>query len=418
MRGVQGTAVVFGDGERPPLIGGALVFDDAGVLLAVGDGDSLRRANPSARWEQHGAVLTPGLVNAHTHLELSALRGRCPGGDGFGPWVTAMIAAREQAPPERDDAAIAAGVAELLQAGTVAVGEVTNSLATVPQLAAAPLIGRVFHEVFGMRAETGVAVLAAAREARARLAESTEWPGHLSYTLSPHTPFSMNPQLMRDTLDAGRQGGARMSLHLAEHAAERAFLRDGTGPFRDFLTSRDASEPDWPAPGMDPVGYADALGALAQDVIAVHLADARAGELALVAERGAPVVLCPRSNRHIEAKLPPLDQILEAGLQPGLGTDSLASAPSLDVLEEARALRAGFGNVPCRTLIAMATGWGAAALGLDEHVGDFVVGRGPGVVAFACPNGAPGDPEAFVLDALEAKRDVPLRAPLPSELAP
>lgn len=415
MLGLQGAAVVFGDGERPPLVGGALLFDGDGTLLAVGEGPALRDRHPSARWETLRAVLTPGLVNAHTHLELSALHGACPGGNGFGPWVTAMIAAREEAPPEADAEAIDAAIDALLAAGTVAIGEVTNSLATVPPLADAPLIGRVFHEVFGMRAETGVAVMAAARAAREEL---TDWPGHLSYTLSPHTPFSMNPQLMRDTLAAGRAAGARMSLHLAEHAAERAFLQDGGGPFRAFLDARNASEPDWAAPGVDPVRYADTLGALAPDVAAVHLADARPDELSLVAERRAPVVLCPRSNQHIEGRLPPLLDILGAGLEPGLGTDSLASAPSLDVLEEARVLRRSFPAVPCRTLLAMATGWGAAALGLASHVGDFVVGRGPGVVAFACPDGTPDDPEAFIIDALEAGRDAPVRPSLPSELAP
>lgn len=415
MRAIEGAAVVFGDGERAPLAGGAVVLDERGVVLDVGESGAMRSAHASASWERHDAVLMPGLVNAHTHLELSSLRGHCPGGRGFGPWVSGMLEARERFQPEHDAEAIEEGVSELLRCGTVAVGEVSNTLSAVPSLATAPILTRVFHEVFGMRAETGQVVLEAARASRADI---EDWPAHLSYTLSPHTPFSMHPELMAETLADGRGRGALMSLHLAEHAAERAFLRDGGGPFRSFLESRDASEPDWPPPGLDPVRYADKLGALAPDVIAVHLADAHPDELSLVAERGAPVVLCPRSNLHIEVKLPPLLDVLAAGIRPGLGTDSLASAPSLDVLDEARSLRERFTQVPCRSLIAMATGWGAAALRLHEQVGDFAPGRAPGVIAFPCPAGPPADPEAFVLDAEQHGRQALVRAAMPTEPLP
>lgn len=415
LAGLSASYVVVGDGASPPIADGALLFDADGVLVAVGPRSELAAAHPDAKFQHHEAVLLPGLVNAHCHLELSALRGRCPGGRGFGPWVTELIAAREQSPPESDYEAIDAGVGELLRAGTVAVGEVSNSLASVPALATAPLLGRVFHEVFGMRSDTGEVVLQMAQQARA---DMPAWPRNLSYTLSPHTPFSMHPDLMRAVLAEGRANGARMSLHLAEHAAERAFLRDGGGPFKTFLDSRHASQPDWDPPGLDPVTYAEQLGALAPDVIAVHVADARPEEIARLAERKVPVVLCPRSNLHIEVRLPPLVELLGAGIRPGLGTDSLASCPNLDVLEEARALRKRFSAVPPRTLLAMATGWGAEALGLSQHVGTFTPGCSPGVVAFPHAGPAPADPEAFVLDQHRVERQVLAFAGLPEELSP
>ena len=142
----------------------------------------------------------------------------------------------------------------------------------------------------------------------------------------------------------------------------------------------------------------------------MHLTDARKDEIAKVAAAGAPVVLCPRSNLHIEVKLPPLLDILAAGIRPGLGTDSLASCPSLDVMEEARALAERFPSVPARTLIAMATSWGAAALGMGDRVGTLAEASSPGVIAFEHEGAAPADPERFVLSRAAKRRSVLARA--------
>jgi cytosine/adenosine deaminase-related metal-dependent hydrolase len=136
----------------------------------------------------------------------------------------------------------------------------------------------------------------------------------------------------------------------------------------------------------------------------VHLTDARPEELELVARRGAPVVFCPRSNLFIETRLPPLLGAMAAGLMPALGTDSLASNASLDVLAEARALADRFPTVPASELLRMATWEGARALGRDD-VGRIARGARPGLLAIAVDAGAMGDdPCAFVLKNLRSPR--------------
>jgi cytosine/adenosine deaminase-related metal-dependent hydrolase len=396
MRGIAASWVLLGDGETPPIRAGAVVVDAAGSMVAVGVADALRAQYADARWEPtRDAVLVPGLVNAHTHLELSALRGRVPGGRGFAPWVSALMEARGQSVPESDAEAIDAAVSELLAAGTAAVGEVTNSLASVPALAGRPLVARVFAEVFGL----GRGAAEAMRDGlRGRIAALGVLPGNVSVTLAPHTAYTLHVDVLAALSAEAREAGALTTLHLAEHAAERAFLRDGSGPFADFLRARGVPLGAHVAPGMDAVRHARACGALGPHVLAVHLADAREDELAIVAESQTPVVLCPRSNLHIELRFPPLELLLRAGIRPGLGTDSLASAPSLDVLAEARALRARFPRVSARALVAMATGWGAQALGVGPVAGTLAPGRAPGVVAFAhAPGAVPEDPEAWLL---------------------
>jgi cytosine/adenosine deaminase-related metal-dependent hydrolase len=405
MRGIAASWVLLGDGETPPVRAGAIVVDPAGRVVAVGPADALRAQYREARWEPpRDAVLTPGFVNAHTHLELSALRGRVPGGRGFGPWVTALMEARGSGAPEAEAEAIDAAVSELLAAGTAAVGDVTNSLASIPALEGRPLVARVFAEVFGLARGPAEGM----RDGlRARIAALGALPGNVSVTLAPHTAYTLHAEVLAALCAEAREGRALTTLHLAEHPAERAFLRDGSGPFADFLRARGVPLGAHVAPGIDAVRHARACGALGPHVLAVHLADAREDELAIVAETQTPVVLCPRSNLHIELRLPPLEQVLRAGIRPGLGTDSLASAPSLDVLAEARALRARFPRVSTRALVAMATGWGARALGVDEVVGTLAPGRTPGVVAFAHAAGAvPEDPETWLLSERAGARAV------------
>jgi cytosine/adenosine deaminase-related metal-dependent hydrolase len=414
MRGIVGSFLVFGDGETPPLADGALVVHDDGRIEAVGPAAELCFQFPELSFEVHQAVLTPGFVNAHTHLELSGLRGKVAGGHGFVPWVEAMLAARGTPPAPPDPEAIDDAIGELLRSGTVAVGEVTNSLTSVELLGNAPLVGRVFHEVFAMRADAGEAQLEEARQARGRI---NAWPPTLGYALAPHTPYTLHPDILRRIVALNAERGVRGSLHLAEHPAERAFLMDGGGPFARFVESRVPARPDWSPPGTGSVAYVEQLGALGPHLIAVHLTDASRAELDRVAACGAPVVLCPRSNLFIELKLPPLLDVLAAGIKPGLGSDSLASAPSLDVLADARTLHERFPSVAPRVLLAMATSYGAAALGFEERLGRLAAGLSPGVVAFELDGQRPADPEAFVLSPRAKSRRV-LSRPVPFGVEP
>jgi cytosine/adenosine deaminase-related metal-dependent hydrolase len=346
------------------------------------------------------------------HLELSALRGKVSGGRGFTPWVSGLMDARERMPPEQDIDALDQGLSELLGTGTVAIGEVTNSLAAVPYLGSAPLAVRLFHEVFGSRSESARGMLALARTQKKAIAN---WPANVGYALAPHTLYTLHPDVVREVLAEARAHNALTSLHLCEHPAERKLLADGGGPFTELIATRSGITRDWTPPGTDPVRYAEQLGALAPDVLCVHLTEAQPDELALVAKAGAPVVLCPRSNLHIEVKLPPLVEMLRVGLTPALGTDSLASCPTLDVMDDARALAERFSSVAPRTLLAMATSYGARALGLEGRLGRIAEGLLPGLLAF--PHGAttPQDPERFLLARSTRERMV-LSRPAPPAL--
>jgi cytosine/adenosine deaminase-related metal-dependent hydrolase len=399
MRVVHADAIVTGD--APIVRDGAVVVGARGEIVECAPAAELLPRHAGAPVERVRGVVMPGLVNAHTHLELSALRGQVVGGAGFVPWVERLIGLRAEARPEEDEAAIERAVSELDAFGTVAVGEVTNSLAAVSVLARRGFVGCVFHEIFGVEREPLERRLAALP---AMVAERLgAWPTEeLAYAATPHTLYTTHAEVVRGLVRDARDRGARVSVHVAEHAAERRFLEAGDGPIVAWYEERLKLRRDLlEHVGKSPVALAEELGALAPHVILVHLTDARPEELQLISRRGCPVVFCPRSNLHIETKLPPLLAARAAGLSPALGTDSLASNASLDVLAEARALADRFSSVPASELLRMATWDGARALDRRD-IGRVAKGVRPGL--FAIEGDVGDDPCAFVLRNTKAPR--------------
>jgi aminodeoxyfutalosine deaminase len=385
-------------GDAPSLQDGAVVVAEDGVILDVGPARDVLVQHAGLSVERITGVVFPGLVNAHTHVELSSMRGKVPGGQGFVAWADKLIPTRIETSPEEDAEGLERGVEELVRSATVAVGDVSNTLGTVLPLARAGIGGSIFHEVLGMdRAVVLRRVEGLSAEVEERV---PSWPtSDLAYAPSPHALFTLHHEAARALLEGASRRGLRASLHLAEHASERRAVEQGDGPVLAFYRERFKQEPEWPKRPLFDV--ADDVGALRPGVLLVHLTDARPEELARVAKSGASVVLCPRSNLYIEAKLPPLLAVRELGIEAALGTDSLASNTSLDVLAEAKALAERFPAVPAWELVKMATWNGARALG-REDLGRIAKGARPGV--FAVDGAVVGDPSAFLLAHLRAPR--------------
>ena len=176
-------------GRTDAVIRDGAVALDGHVILAVGARHDIERRY--GRAERLDAVLLPALVNAHTHLELSHLRGRVPGGVGLAPWIRLLVSARAEDP--RPGRALDEAILNLEEAGVAAIGEVTNTLAALPHLARAGIAGTLYHEVFGFSDARIAASLAAADEMLARA--SDPGPG-LAIARSPHSVYSTNPRVL------------------------------------------------------------------------------------------------------------------------------------------------------------------------------------------------------------------------------
>jgi cytosine/adenosine deaminase-related metal-dependent hydrolase len=186
---------------------------------------------------------------------------------------------------------------------------------------------------------------------------------------------------------AVRQSLFPWSVHLSESAEEVEFVRTAGGPFRRLLEDVGAWDPEWTPPGRSPVEFLDASRCLDDRVLAVHGVQMTPADLHRLASRGATVVTCPRSNGHTGAGAPPLEDFYASGARVAVGTDSLASAPDLNVFAELATMRALAPSVPASRLLASATIEGARALGFAEDYGTLDAGKVARLLAVEVPAG-------------------------------
>ena len=362
--------------------GGSALDATSSTVLAIGTRADLRRDYPGASETRAEGALCPGLVNAHAHLELSALAGCVPGGDGVINWTRRLATCLA----EQDPGAVVSAALDAARAaidakafGTAAIGDVGNGTAGWRALGRAGLRGVFFHELVGSReARTGDALGDATKE-RATVPES-ERPKGVNVVPAPHAPYSVGPDLMRRIFAAASAAGRATTIHLAEDIDEIQLLRDGGGAWPAVLRKMGVA-PEERAPGLGPTAYLERLGAFAAppSPLLVHMVHADGDDRRRARATGATVVLCPRSNLHIGGRLPDVPALIADGVRLAIGTDSLASVPNLSPWAEIATLAARFPDVPARTWLAATTTAGASALGL-ALLGSLAPGNRPGLL--------------------------------------
>jgi cytosine/adenosine deaminase-related metal-dependent hydrolase len=391
----------------PPLADG-WVHVEAGRITAIGRGHDAPAADRSR--DLGAAVVLPGLVNAHTHLELSWLRGRVSPAADFLTWVGRLMGQRTRFETADDLPAIAAmrtALDEMQATGTIAVGDVSNALISPSLLRERGVPAVVFHELIGFRDADGTASVATSAARRAPADDRG-----VRVVPAAHAPFSVSPELfaaIRD--DVRRLPRPITSVHVGESPEEVQLLRDGTGPWRTRLQELGAWRDDWTAPGTGPGDYLCDLGLLGTGSLAVHGVQLTDRELERFAAAGVTLVTCPRSNVWVGVGAPPIARFVAAGLRLAMGTDSLASVPDLNLFAELAALRAIAPEVPARRLLHAATLGGAEALGLDDQIGSLQAGRRAHLVAVTVPGGVV-DPEEALVGGIAADRISVLAADL------
>ena len=361
----------------PPIKNG-WVDVDAGRVTGVGPPEAHTPSASGQEVDLRSRVVLPGLVNAHTHLELSGLRGAVPPAASMPTWTRRLIARMVESPP--NDAAIRAAVAEARRAGTALVGDITNTLASVEPLRHAPIEAVVFKELLGFDERHAIDVVTRAladldrcRGGRPRLG------------LAVHAPYSVSPSLfaaVRAAADDRVLGP--LSVHVAESRDELEFLRTGAGVWREVLEERGRWDPSWTPPVEGPVAYLDRLGWLRSDTLMIHGVYLTDLELERMARMDVTLVTCPRSNRWTGAGSPPVDRFYASGVRVAVGTDSLASVADLNLFTELRAIRQLGPFVPPSAILRSATLSGAEALGFGDQLGAIVPGYRAALVAVEC----------------------------------
>ena len=385
---------------EPPIRDGWVAVE-RGRVVAVG-----RRGPGDAHGESgveeidlgHVAVL-PGLVNAHTHLELSYMLDQIPPSSDFVTWIRSVVETRREQPdpraPEIIDA-IERAIDESIAYGTALVGDISNTMVTFEPLARSALAAVVFFEVLRFNAPDPGAVVDHAQRSIDALVPTDR----VRASLAAHAPYSVAPLVLRAIRSAiDRNPFAPCSVHLAESPAEVEFIKSGTGAWREFLEDVGAWNPSWIAPGVSPVDYLDAAGFLHERVLAVHGVQMAEQDLACLARRAVTLVTCPRSNGHTGAGAPPLEDFYASGVRIAIGTDSLASAPDLSVFAELATIRALAPSIPASALLESATKNGAHALGFDADYGTIEAGKRSRLIAVSVTPGV-GDVEEYLVSGV------------------
>jgi cytosine/adenosine deaminase-related metal-dependent hydrolase len=401
--------------SSPPIPNGAVAVQD-GRIVAVGRRKDVVKAHASAEVRDLGeSVILPGFVNAHTHVELSWMNGEPPAGGSYMTWLRDLVARRPSVAEAAAREAAAKTVDAMIQRGTVALGDIANGTWAAALLAGSGLSGVAFHEVFGFGAADAESIL---DDAAARLESIDAAPemngarSRLTAILTPHAAHTTSASLLKALGGRAVASGEILSIHVAECAEEVQLLRDGTGPFRDFLVERGAWDEGWKAPGLTPVEYLDRLGVLSPRTLAVHCVHVDHQDLTRLQSRGVTVVTCPRSNQRLGVGVAPIPKLLASGIPIALGTDSLASSPDADVFNEVAALRQQHPELAPAAALRIATLNGARALGFAATLGSIETGKSAAlaVVTLPEPSDDPLEAVTWSSDTVSALAQAPWEA--------
>src|SRR2546422_2141184 len=350
----------------PPIEDGAVLVDDRGTIAAVGP-NLVVPTRPGARQlEFPDAHLLPGLVNTHTHLELTHLAGTNAERE-FAGWIRALRALKDATTPEEFSRSAEQGVRDAWAAGVTCVADTGSTGAPLEALARLGGRGIYYQEVFGPDPAKCAASMAELEQALARLSPLASSP--LSLGVSPHAPYTVREPLYRAVADLARRDALPLAVHLAESREETTLVRDGAGSFAEALRARGI--PVTPR-GCSPVQYLVRLGVLehATGWLCIHCVQVDERDVAILRDSGAAVAHCPRSNRVHGHGTAPLTAFRRAGLPVGLGTDSVVSVGDSSLWSEAAA--AGLDG---EEALRMMTIDGARALELESGIGSLEVGK-------------------------------------------
>ena len=381
--------------DSPGIRGGGVAVAD-GRILALAPIADLRARHPDAhRVDLSGHTVLPGLVNAHTHLELSDCTPGQPPPDGFTGWLVRMLT-RTRIPDDelaqRSEHGVREGIAQCLRYGVTTVGDISRQChITRPILRDSPLRVVSYGEVMAMAQRRSLL------QPRLDLAADRACQSdRLRIGLTPHAPYSIESDGYRACLQRAKSQSMPLATHLAESDAEAEFLASHSGPLRDIWDAWLTWDAHVPRYAGGPIRYARDLGLLDYPTLLAHVNYADDDELAILAAGRASVVYCPRTHAFFGHPPHRFREMLARGINVAIGTDSCASSPNLNLLDDLRLVNRLYPDVTMETLFAMATLNGAKALGLAHAVGSLTPGKAADMVAF--PIAGP-DPLRAILES-------------------
>jgi cytosine/adenosine deaminase-related metal-dependent hydrolase len=374
----------------PPLENGTIGIADGRITAIHAD-------DVQPTYNLGNVAIIPGLVNAHTHLELSDAAAPLTPAVPFASWLRAVVFHRRVRGETAgaDDLAVAAGRTESLCHGTTTIGDIVGRPSTGSTSPGSGAIRTVaFLELLGLAPERRDQQLQRAREHLA----SNAGDQSVIRGLSPHAPYSVHPELLRGSIDLAVEHGAPVAMHLAETVDELELLAHGSGEFVRFLQDLGVWRDDAIPQGSRPLDYLRELSRVTRALV-IHgnfLSDEELDYIA--AHPSLSVVYCPRTHAYFGYAPHPWRRMLSRGINVALGTDSRASNPDLSLFAELRLLRRLAPDFDLAGLLQLGTINGASALGLAAETGSLAVGKSADLAIVALPDVNSSDPYSLLFD--------------------
>ena len=369
-----------------PAIQNGTIVVEGDKIAWVGPRAHAPAAQPAGDEELGDVILVPGLVNTHTHLDLTVMRGFLEE-LGFFHWIRTLTAARAELKYDDLLASAKLGILEGFRNGVTTFADTAPSPAGLDAMRALGARGIAYREVFGPDPRQWSASLDELRRA-VRAMKTYETP-MVRIGVSPHAPYSVSDELFAAVAAFAEENHLPVATHVAESEDESDLIENAEGAFAAFLHGRKI---DVKPRGRSPIDMLHKNGILAQRALLIHCVRADAEDVKLIASHGCGVAHCPVSNAKLGHGVAPLTALLDQGVHVGLGSDSMASNNRMDLLAEARiAILAQRGMahrddlLTARDAIELATIGGARALGLGASIGSLEAGKQADFAAFRLP---------------------------------
>ncbi len=383
--------------EGAPVEHAALLIDTEGRIAEVGHDSTVACPRDAAVEEFGQAVIIPGLINTHTHLELTGFAKHIQERE-FSSWIRRLRELKATRTPRQFLEAARQGLQLCYAAGVTTIADTGDSDSVIQVLAEADGSGIAYLEVFGPDPKQAQTNLGALRD---RVIRAGRWAvQRVRVGVSPHAPYTVSAPLLAAVARWSRGEGLPLAVHIAESEAETELLQSGSGPFAAAWAERGI-----PLPRMlrrRPIEWLAENGGLSDLTLCIHAVQATASDIQLLADAGAAVAHCPLSNQAHGHGTAPLSSLIKAGVHVGLGTDSEVSVGRLDLLAEARAARA-LAQLTASEALDLCTLSGARALGVESETGSLRVGKWADCVVIRLPHtGSDADPAEHVLASSSA----------------
>jgi aminodeoxyfutalosine deaminase len=351
-----------------------------GIISVASDGEIMgvyTRDSPELRGSQpeyHNGIIVPGFINSHCHLELSYLHKKIPSGNGLISFIQKVLHERKTADEQVINEAMAVADHAMAENGIVAVGDISNTAASIPVKKQSKIYYHTFVELLGFAPDVAQEVFTKGDELKKSF-------NGLPSSIVPHAPYSISKDLLKLIKRYCDNNKNILSMHNQESEEENKLFRYKKGAFLDLFESLKQDIDFFKPQARNSIQTVIPLMPENCPVLLVHNTYTSLKDIYFIRRFGRQITwcFCPNANLYIEGRVPKIEMFLTHNFNITLGTDSLASNDKLCLLSEIKIIQERFPEIPLDQLFCWATLNGARFLGIDKTFGSIEAGKKPGL---------------------------------------